>query len=247
MRMSYAKLLKDFFSEGFFTTKLPRKDHKPVNITPDIKSVVVRHKNHNMLIKRNQDNDARIPELFTRTSRPCPPFCIQPMNIADDVETVGELEVLDYLAAASNGRSDIMIVDSRLEKWVDRGTIPGAVEIPWTDLALNQGATTKGILAVLKHHFNVRMADDIEITDVENAIEKCCADVLFDYSAAKTLVLFCNGAWCGQTSESIDSLLKFGYPADKLKYYRNGMQGWVNVGLTTVSQGKNDLVQCELK
>ena len=55
-----------------------------------------------------------------------------------------------------------------------------------------------------------------------------------DFSKAKTLVLFCNGMWCGQSPNNIKSLLKMGYPADKIKWYRGGMQDWEVLGLTTV-------------
>ena len=30
------------------------------------------------------------------------------------------------------------------------------------------------------------------------------------------------------------SLLKMGYPPEKLKYYRGGMQAWTSLGLTVV-------------
>jgi rhodanese-related sulfurtransferase len=30
------------------------------------------------------------------------------------------------------------------------------------------------------------------------------------------------------------TLLKYGYPADKIKWYRGGMQNWTALGLTTV-------------
>ena len=56
---------------------------------------------------------------------------------------------------------------------------------------------------------------------------------LWDYSSAKTLVMFCNGMWCGQSPNNIKNLLKFGYPADKIKWYRGGMQNWEILGLTT--------------
>jgi len=29
-------------------------------------------------------------------------------------------------------------------------------------------------------------------------------------------------------------LLKFGYPPEKIKWYRGGMQAWETVGLTTI-------------
>ena len=58
---------------------------------------------------------------------------------------------------------------------------------------------------------------------------------LLDFSDAKTLVLFCNGMWCGQSPNNIKNLLRFGYPAHKIKWYRGGMQDWEMLGLTTVS------------
>ena len=59
-------------------------------------------------------------------------------------------------------------------------------------------------------------------------------DGRWDFSNAKTLVLYCNGMWCSQSTAAIESLLHFGYPAEKLKWYRGGMQDWENLGLTTV-------------
>ena len=35
---------------------------------------------------------------------------------------------------------------------------------------------------------------------------------LFYFDTAKTLVLYCNGMWCGQSPNNIKSLLKYGYP-----------------------------------
>ena len=49
---------------------------------------------------------------------------IQPINLAPGVRTVGELEVIEHLRA---GRP---LVDCRLPEYIERGTIPGAVNIP---------------------------------------------------------------------------------------------------------------------
>ncbi len=250
--MSYTNLLRSFIF-GSPSPEQRKRHQKPVNITADLKSVVVRHKKHNMLIKREADNNARVSDMFSRTSRPCPPFCIQPMHAADGVETIGELEILDYLAATtSNGddESDVLLIDSRMQSWVDKGTIPCSINIPWTELSPSQGAKTKGIMAVLKHHFNAPLAkgyEDIDVEVVDAAIVKGDVAELFDYSNAKLLVLFCNGTWCGQTSESIKSLITFGYPAEKIKYFRNGMQGWVNLGLTTISKQDEASTECKIK
>ena len=56
----------------------------------------------------------------------------------------------------------------------------------------------------------------------------------WNFSNAKTLVLFCNGVWCGQAPTNIKSLLRIGYPPSKLKWYRGGMQNWEVLGLTSI-------------
>jgi len=54
------------------------------------------------------------------------------------------------------------------------------------------------------------------------------------------VLIYCNGAWCAQSEQLIKkakfSLIKLGYPKNKIKYYRGGMQSWVTLGLSTVSE-----------
>ena len=190
---------------------------KPVGIAPDMMEATVKHGNKTVTIMRDQDNDAKVIAAFAKTSRPCPPFCIQPIALASGVETLGEREVIDYLVRMSEGDDSILVVDSRTPDWVKKGTIPGAVNIPWTALNPAKGADPISIGEIMEDSFGV--------TSLEG---------LWDYSGARTLVLFCNGMWCGQSPNNIKNLLKFGYPADKIKWYRGGMQNWSNLGLTTV-------------
>jgi len=56
---------------------------------------------------------------------------------------------------------------------------------------------------------------------------------LYQFKDAKTLVMFCNGMWCGQSPTNIKDLLNLGYPASKIKWYRGGMQNWEILGLNT--------------
>ena len=46
--------------------------------------------------------------------------------------------------------------------------------------------------------------------------------------------MFCNGIWCGQSPEAMKELIAIGYPQEKMKWYRGGMQSWLSLGLTTV-------------
>ena len=59
------------------------------------------------------------------------------------------------------------------------------------------------------------MEDEMGVVQKENGT--------LDFSKAKTLALYCNGYWCGQTPGMVKnakfSLLKMGYPVEKIKYY----------------------------
>ncbi len=196
-----------------FSTLLPAA---VVNITPTLESVTVIHGDKNVRIMRNQNQKNTVNPAFAKTSRKCPPFCIQPSVLAPGVETIAELEVLNYLKLISEGDESILVIDSRTADWVAKGTIPGAINIPWKSLNPEQGADSISIGEILEGQLNA--------TNLEG---------LWDYSQAKTLIMFCNGMWCGQTPNNIKNLLKFGYPAHKLKWYRGGMQNWENLGLST--------------
>ena len=187
-----------------------------VNITPKLESITVKHGGKMVKIMRNQDQKNTVNPAFAKTSRKCPPFCIQPAKLAPGVETIGEVEVLDYLKRMQTDDS-IMVIDSRTPDWAAKGTIPGSVNIPWTKLNPAKGADPISIGEILEDQFNA--------VNLEG---------LWDYSNAKTLVMFCNGMWCGQSPNNIKNLLKFGYPAHKIKWYRGGMQDWEILGLTTV-------------
>ncbi len=192
-------------------------DELKVKITKDIPSITVMHNGKETVIQRNQNKDNTVNPAFAKTSRPCPPFCIQPMTLAPGVETIGEVEMLGYLKRVSEGDKNLMVIDSRTPDWVKRGTIPGSVNIPWT--LLNMGKSDP-----------ITIAETVE----QNFNGKQDADDKWNFSNAKTLVMFCNGMWCGQSPNNIKSLLKLGYPADKIKWYRGGMQNWEILGLTTV-------------
>lgn len=188
-----------------------------VNIVKGMGSVEVMHNGKKTRIMRNQDQKNTVNPAFAKTSRKCPPFCIQPSTLAPGVETIGEVEIIDYLVKMSGGDSSILVIDSRTPDWVAKGTIPGAVNIPWTALNPAKGADPISIGEIMTEKFGVK--------DLEG---------LWDYSNARTLVMFCNGMWCGQSPNNIKNLLTFGYPAHKIKWYRGGMQDWEILGLSTV-------------
>ncbi len=171
----------------------------PVNIRPDLPSVTVETPSGPAVIARNPDPDARLEGEWARTSRPCPPFCVQPMIPAEGVRTIGELELLELLADPH-----AVVIDSRTPDWYAGGSIPGAVNMPWT-----------------------RMAERLDELGCELDFEgfACGEDV-------PRIALFCNGPWCGQSPTAIRRIIAAGYPAGKISYYRGGMQVWRMLGLT---------------
>jgi rhodanese-related sulfurtransferase len=191
-----------------------------VNITKGIASVEVMHDGEKVTIMRNQDQKNTVKPAFAKTSRKCPPFCIQPSTLAPGVETIGEVEMVNYLKKMSSGDDSIIVVDSRTPDWVAKGTIPGAINIPWTALNPAKGADPITISEIMEEKFNVKQLEG-----------------LMDFSDCKTAVMFCNGMWCGQSPNNIKNLLKFGYPAHKIKWYRGGMQDWEILGLSTAEGG----------
>jgi len=194
-------------------------------IAPMIESVDVTHNGETVTVTRGHDRNATLPEIFQKTDRGCPPFCVQPMQAVPGVDTVGELEVLDYLHRIHQGDESIMVIDSRTPDWVMRGTIPGSVNIPWTKINTDSAGTfeTPGEADTFVHI----LADEF-------GAKQNPQTGAWTFDDAKTLVLFCNGIWCPQSTANLKTLVEYGYPVYKLKWYRGGMQDWVSVGLTAV-------------
>lgn len=195
-------------------------------ISHDVDVVEVMHNGKKVAVARTADKDKTMPAIFTKSGHKCPPFCVQPMVIAKGVETIGELDVLRYLQQMSKGDKSILVVDSRTPEWMATGTIPGSVNIPWNKIS--QEDTSKGLFESDEEAESVRhiLQDEFGATPRGKR---------WNFGKAKTLVLFCNGAWCGQSPANIRTLLKMGYPPQKLKWYRGGMQDWHAMGLTTVT------------
>ena len=161
-------------------------------------------------IARNPDPKAEIKGEFARTSRACPPFCIQPMQPVAGVPTLGELELLTFLrdkVATGEG----VLLDARLPDWFAKGSIPSAVNVPFATLA-PENPFRYDILQAL----GARPAGGGKL----------------DFAAVPELVVFCNGAWSDQSLRALVALIEAGYPVEKLRYYRGGMQDWVMLGLT---------------
>ena len=169
-----------------------------VGITKDAASVTVQTANGPVQINRIQDAANEISGEWALTSRPCPDFCIQPQIPAAGVSTIVELELIEMLQDP-----EAVVVDSRTRDWFDGGTIPGAINIPYTFIV-----------------------DELAQLGCEPGFDG------WDCQDAKRAALFCNGVWCGQSPTAIRAMISAGYPADRIYYYRGGMQIWRMLGLT---------------
>lgn len=159
-------------------------------------------------IEREQRPDSYLTNAFALTSRPSPPFFIEPFKVNDKIETYGELEVLEFLEDKKG-----LLIDARLENWYQKSAIPGSVNIPFK-LFLTDSPERDKVLS--------------ELGGVKKGLG------VWDFSNAKTILFYCNGAWCGQSPTAINALSEIGYPEEKMKYYRGGMQAWQLLGFTTI-------------
>jgi len=189
-----------------------------VNITPDLHHLDVIHKGKMVRIQREQNPQHRLTNNFSKTSRICPPFCAQPFQIAPKVDVVGELELLDFISDKAI-RGQGILLDGRLPGWHAQSTIPSAINLPFSIFDNKIEAT------IIKRIFLLLGAEPLSKDK-------------WDFSHAKELLVFGNGVWGNQATKTIKNLLALGYPANKIYWYRGGLQDWLLVGLTTISESR---------
>ena len=112
---------------------------------------------------------------------------------------------LELMAFLQN--PEARVIDGRITPEFKAATIPGAISVPYTEAA-------------------DRLGDLGCEPDFEGFI--CEGD-------HPRVALFCNGPWCGQSPTAARRMIEAGYPADKIYYYRGGMQMWQMLGLTVVA------------
>jgi rhodanese-related sulfurtransferase len=192
------------------------------------------HEGRSVKVQRVQDPDYALKGYFAKTVRKCPPFCIQPVVPAPGVATIGELELFEFMETKLRDGTGVLI-DARTLSWYRKGTIPGSVNFPFT--LFSKGADDPGVIQALKSFGATergevgaveRVLEDWGWAETANKTER------WDFTAAKDLVLWCNGPACGQSPRAIRALVDLGYPKEKIAYYRGGMQMWQLWGLTTI-------------
>ena len=217
-----------------------------VKLTDYLAYIDVEHDGDRVRVERIQDEGHMLDDGFAKTSRKCPPFCIQPMKVAPGVTTVGEAEIFRFMERELASGSGL-IVDARTPAWYTKGTIPGSINMPFTEFVA--GVDAPETIKVLETLGAVRRD---EAGWLSRSIEKLLARLgLFgadqktdkwDFTNARKVVFWCNGPWCGQSPRAIKGLLEYGFPPEKIAYYRGGMQMWKVLGLTVVVPDSEEAV-----
>ena len=184
-----------------------------VKITKDIPFIMTKDSGQQIKVERIQDTNNRLTDDYTKTSRACPPFCIQPTKVDADIKNIEEVEVIAFMKNQVENNTGI-IIDARLKSWYELESIPSAINIPFPVLENASKAKAEKIFKIL----GMRVKNDGS----------------WDFSKAKELAIFCNGVWCEQSKHFINAMIKHNYPKEKLAYYRSGFQGWKLLGLTTI-------------
>lgn len=141
---------------------------------------------------------------------------ISPMVLVEGVKTVGEIEVLEFLKKVMREPESYILVDSRRVDWYEHGTIPGAINISYDEMFYDED-------------FPEDWSRLLRLLNIKEKNKK------LDFSHAKMLLTFCNASWCAQSPKAIKSLIKLGYPKEKILWYRGGLQAWILSGFNTIT------------
>lgn len=201
-------LVASLLSLSLFTTTLNALE---VKITKDLPFIEVNINGKNIKIQRIQDTTHKLKNSYAKTSRPTPPFGIQPYQPIEGIQTVSELDVINFIKDKLPQNKGILI-DARMPKWNKAGTIPSSTNIPFSVLTPSTKTSYGKIIGLLGG---------------KKEGEK------WDFKQAQNLLIFDNGPWCQQGVRAMQNLVKIGYPKSKILYYRGGMQYWQILGLTT--------------
>ncbi len=196
-----------------FFASLLGAENVTVKITKDIPYVYTTDSGKKVKVERIQDVNNRLTDDYTKTSRPCPPFCVQATKIDPEIKNFEELELLNFMQHEVKDGTGV-IIDARLKSWYELESIPSAINLPFP---------------IILHATKSKAEQIFKLLGM--TIDK---DGTWNFSKAKTLAVYGNGVWCGQTKHFMTGILKYHYPKSKLRYYRSGFQGWKLLGLTTI-------------
>lgn len=146
---------------------------------------------------------------FASLKASCDPHCAAPALVAVGIETVIEPQLLEFMVEAV-GRNTGLLVDARMPADRALGFIPGSVSLPHQMLAELNDIRTQTLKAL-----GARTFEDV-----------------YNFADAQTLMVYDNGPSQNDAGLLVAHLLEVGYPPEKIRYYRGGMQVWSVLALT---------------
>jgi hypothetical protein len=160
--------------------------------------------------EQRPDVDGAQVASHQRPSANCGALCIAPLMADADVQTVGEREVISFVAdQVANGSG--LLIDSRNAADRTSGFITDSVNVP-------------GKLLLPQNPF---------LNDIMQAMGARSFEGSLNFADTLPLMIFDDGPSTTDAPNLINSLLALGYPAEKISYYRGGMLVWTALGLNT--------------
>lgn len=202
--------------EGIRIKTIDTKGHSVYTVVKrDIPKECKKVLSNNTMLWTGNYAHAKVPESCKSTYVHTVGGHILPMYIDEDIKTYGELEVLAFMKKMQTDDS-MVLIDVCREEFYNYRTIPGAVNMPF-------------------YHFKERSSFEFEFEQNmrELGVYINARDDSLDFTKAKTITIFCNGPWCSLSVTTIEALLDIGYPAEKINWYRGGMQEWLATGMTS--------------
>jgi hypothetical protein len=191
-------------------------DDLRVKITETLPYIEVEHAGKPVFLMRHQEPDHTIVAPYDQTARDCPPYCIQPMQLAPGVETDRRARADRLSRARLQGRADPG------DRFTHRalgiaGDDPGSDPPPLHAAGSGARATRGDRRAV-----GIRVWCDSLECPVEFQRREDPGPLL-----QRTLVR--------AVPDQYPRLAGARLSADRIKWYRGGMQMWEQLGLTTVN------------
>ncbi len=185
-------------------------------------------------VQRIQDTEHRIEGSYAKTSRKCPPDCIQPVEAIAGVKTIGEYEIFNFMENELVS-GDGFIIDTRAPSWFQKGTIPGSINIPVSIIEMDiENTEIKNVLDKLGIRKRLEVSSFTRFMEKWGFLNGDLKNDHWDFTQAKNIILWSNGMWSDESPRAIKALTNIGYPKDRISYYRGGMQAWQVLGLTTI-------------
>jgi len=123
--------------------------------------------------------------------------------------------------------------ENYVQELVEKAEALSELDIEWHFIGPLQSNKTKQIATIASW---VHTIDRLKIAQRLNELGCVSKEGKWECSNATKVVAFCNGATCKQSPTAIKIMIAEGYPADRIYYYRGGIQSWILRWLTVTEK-----------